>query len=310
MKVYNCIDELVGGTPLIRLDKYEKAVGAEAKILAKLEYLNPAGSSKDRIALEMLNDALERGVIGADAVIIEPTSGNTGIGLAAIAASRSMRAIIVMPETMSEERRQLIAAYGAQLVLTDGSKGMAGAVEKARELANEIPGSFIPSQFTNPAAPAAHYKTTGPEIWQDTDGTVDIFVAGVGSGGTITGTGRYLKDKNAAVKVVAVEPADSPFLSQGRAGTHAIQGIGAGFIPAALDTAVYDEIITATTEDAYSNARALVTAQGILCGVSSGAALFAAAVLAKRAENKGKTIVVLLPDSGEKYLSTGMFDRK
>lgn len=303
MKIYNGISELVGGTPLLRLHNYEKAVGAKAQILAKLEYFNPAGSSKDRIACEMLDDALERGVIDENAVIIEPTSGNTGIGLAAIAASRGMRAVIVMPDSMSAERRKIIAAYGAQLVLTEGSKGMAGAVAKANELAAETKGSFIPSQFSNPAAPAAHYKTTGPEIWADTDGSVDILVAGVGSGGTITGTGRFLKDKNPAVKVVAVEPADSPFLSQGRAGAHKIQGIGAGFIPEALDTSVYDEIITATTEQAFGNMRLLVKTEGILAGISSGAALSAAAELSLRPENAGKIITVILPDSGERYLS-------
>lgn len=308
MKVYDNISELVGGTPLLRLHTFEKAVGAKAKILAKLEYYNPAGSAKDRISREMLDDAFERGIINENSVIIEPTSGNTGIGLAAIAASRAMTAIIVMPETMSEERRKLIAAYGARLVLTEGSKGMTGAIEKANELAAENPNSFIPSQFTNPAAPAAHYKTTGPEIWADTDGEVDIFIAGVGSGGTITGTGNYLKEKKPSVRVVAVEPADSPFLSQGRAGAHKIQGIGAGFIPQALDTEVYDEIITATTEQAYSNTRLLAKTQGVLTGISSGAALSAAATLAAKDENEGKTIVVLLPDSGERYLSAeGLF---
>ncbi len=308
MKVYNSISELVGSTPLLRLHEFEQAVGAKSKILAKLEYLNPAGSAKDRISREMLEDAMARGVIDKNSVIIEPTSGNTGIGLAAFAASYGMTAVIVMPETMSEERRKLISAYGAKLVLTEGAKGMTGSIEKARELAAQTPGAFIPSQFTNPAAPAAHYKTTGPEIWADTDGEVDIFVAGVGSGGTITGAGHYLKEKNPEVRVVAVEPADSPFLSQGKAGAHRIQGIGAGFIPEALDTGVYDEIITATTQQAYSSTRLLVKTQGVLVGVSSGAALHAASLLAARDENEGKTIVVLLPDSGERYLSTeGLF---
>ena len=308
MKVYNSISELVGSTPLLRLHEFEQAVGAKSKILAKLEYLNPAGSAKDRISREMLEDAMARGVIDKNSVIIEPTSGNTGIGLAAFAASYGMTAVIVMPETMSEERRKLISAYGAKLVLTEGAKGMTGSIEKARELAAQTPGAFIPSQFTNPAAPAAHYKTTGPEIWADTDGEVDIFVAGVGSGGTITGASHYLKEKNPEVRVVAVEPADSPFLSQGKAGAHRIQGIGAGFIPEALDTGVYDEIITATTQQAYSSTRLLVKTQGVLVGVSSGAALHAASLLAARDENEGKTIVVLLPDSGERYLSTeGLF---
>lgn len=308
MKIYCSAAELIGGTPLVRFSAFGKAAGAGAEILAKLEYLNPAGSAKDRVGKEMLDAALSSGRITKDSLIIEPTSGNTGIGIAAYAAQLGMKVIIVMPETMSLERRKLIAAYGAKLVLTDGSKGMAGSIEKANELAAANPGSFIPAQFDNPDNCAAHYKTTGPEIWADTDGTVDIFVAGIGTGGTITGTGRFLKEMNPNVKIVAVEPADSPLLSQGRAGAHGLQGIGANFVPKILDTDIYDEIITVTTEQAYAAARLTVKTQGILIGISSGAALHAAAELAKRPENSGKRIVVLLPDGGERYLSTSLFE--
>lgn len=308
MKIYGSAAELIGGTPLVRFSAFGKAAGAGAEILAKLEYLNPAGSAKDRVGKEMLDAALSSGRITKDSLIIEPTSGNTGIGIAAYAAQLGMKVIIVMPETMSLERRKLIAAYGAKLVLTDGSKGMAGSIEKANELAAANPGSFIPAQFDNPDNCAAHYKTTGPEIWADTDGTVDIFVAGIGTGGTITGTGRFLKEMNPNVKIVAVEPADSPLLSQGRAGAHGLQGIGANFVPKILDTDIYDEIITITTEQAYAAARLTVKTQGILIGISSGAALHAAAELAKRHENSGKRIVVLLPDGGERYLSTSLFE--
>lgn len=308
MKIYGSAAELIGGTPLVRFSAFGKEAGAEAEILAKLEYLNPAGSAKDRVGKEMLDAALSSGRITKDSLIIEPTSGNTGIGIAAYAAQLGMKVIIVMPETMSLERRKLIAAYGAKLVLTDGSKGMAGSIEKANELAAANPGSFIPAQFDNPDNCAAHYKTTGPEIWADTDGTVDIFVAGIGTGGTITGTGRFLKEMNPNVKIVAVEPADSPLLSQGRAGAHGLQGIGANFVPKILDTDIYDEIITVTTEQAYAAARLTVKTQGILIGISSGAALHAAAELAKRHENSGKRIVVLLPDGGERYLSTSLFE--
>lgn len=308
MKIYGSAAELIGGTPLVRFSAFGKVAGAGAEILAKLEYLNPAGSAKDRVGKEMLDAALSSGRITKDSLIIEPTSGNTGIGIAAYAAQLGMKVIIVMPETMSLERRKLIAAYGAKLVLTDGSKGMAGSIEKANELAAANPGSFIPAQFDNPDNCAAHYKTTGPEIWADTDGTVDIFVAGIGTGGTITGTGRFLKEMNPNVKIVAVEPADSPLLSQGRAGAHGLQGIGANFVPKILDTDIYDEIITVTTEQAYAAARLTVKTQGILIGISSGAALHAAAELAKRPENSGKRIVVLLPDGGERYLSTSLFE--
>lgn len=308
MKIYGSAAELIGGTPLVRFSAFGKEAGAEAEILAKLEYLNPAGSAKDRVGKEMLDAALSSGRITKDSLIIEPTSGNTGIGIAAYAAQLGMKVIIVMPETMSLERRKLIAAYGAKLVLTDGSKGMAGSIEKANELAAANPGSFIPAQFDNPDNCAAHYKTTGPEIWADTDGTVDIFVAGIGTGGTITGTGRFLKEMNPNVKIVAVEPADSPLLSQGRAGAHGLQGIGANFVPKILDTDIYDEIITVTTEQAYAAARLTVKTQGILIGISSGAALHAAAELAKRPENSGKRIAVLLPDGGERYLSTSLFE--
>lgn len=308
MKIYGSAAELIGGTPLVRFSAFGKEAGAGAEILAKLEYLNPAGSAKDRVGKEMLDAALSSGRITKDSLIIEPTSGNTGIGIAAYAAQLGMKVIIVMPETMSLERRKLIAAYGAKLVLTDGSKGMAGSIEKANELAAANPGSFIPAQFDNPDNCAAHYKTTGPEIWADTDGTVDIFVAGIGTGGTITGTGRFLKEMNPNIKIVAVEPADSPLLSQGRAGAHGLQGIGANFVPKILDTDIYDEIITVTTEQAYAAARLTVKTQGILIGISSGAALHAAAELAKRPENSGKRIVVLLPDGGERYLSTSLFE--
>lgn len=308
MKIYGSAAELIGGTPLVRFSAFGKVAGAGAEILAKLEYLNPAGSAKDRVGKEMLDAALSSGRITKDSLIIEPTSGNTGIGIAAYAAQLGMKVIIVMPETMSLERRKLIAAYGAKLVLTDGSKGMAGSIEKANELAAANHGSFIPAQFDNPDNCAAHYKTTGPEIWADTDGTVDIFVAGIGTGGTITGTGRFLKEMNPNVKIVAVEPADSPLLSQGRAGAHGLQGIGANFVPKILDTDIYDEIITVTTEQAYAAARLTVKTQGILIGISSGAALHAAAELAKRPENSGKRIAVLLPDGGERYLSTSLFE--
>ncbi len=307
MKVYKKITDLIGHTPLLELENIETAQKLEAKIYAKMEYFNPTGSAKDRIAAAMLDDAEQRGVLKKGGVIIEPTSGNTGIGLASAAAARGYRLIIAMPETMSAERRSLMKAFGAELVLTDGSKGMSGAIEKAKQLAAEIPGSFIPSQFTNPANPAAHEKTTGAEIWADTDGTVDIFVSAVGTGGTLTGSGRYLKSKNPAVKVVAVEPKSSPVLSAGTAGAHKIQGIGAGFVPETLDTAVYDEVVAVTNEDAFETAKLIARNEGVLVGISSGAALWAALELAKRSENKGKTIVVILPDTGERYLSTPDF---
>ena len=305
--IYTSADQLIGRTPLLELSHIEQAEGLEAKILAKLEYFNPAGSVKDRIAKAMIDDAEKSGKLTPDSVIIEPTSGNTGIGLASVAAARGYRIIIVMPETLSVERRQLMKAYGAELVLTDGSKGMKGAIAKAEELAKEIPGGFIPGQFVNPANPAAHEATTGPEIWQDTDGQVDIFVAGVGTGGTVTGVGRYLKQQNPAVKVVAVEPASSPVLSEGHAGPHKIQGIGAGFVPDVLDTGVYDEIIPVSNEDAFATCKRIGHAEGVLVGISSGAAVTAAIQLAKRPENKGKTIVALLPDTGDRYLSTPLF---
>lgn len=308
MKIYSSAAELIGNTPLVSFSAYAKAVDADAEILAKLEYLNPAGSAKDRIGKEMLDSALRSGKITKDSLIIEPTSGNTGIGIASYAAQLGMKAVIVMPETMSVERRKLIAAYGAKLVLTDGKKGVAGSVEKADEIAKENPDSFIPSQFSNPDNFNAHYKTTGPEIWNDTDGTVDIFVAGVGTGGTITGTGRFLKEKNPEIKIIAVEPADSPLLSQGKAGPHGLQGIGANFIPEILDKSIYDEIVTVTTQQAYDAARLTVKTQGVLVGISSGAALHAASVLASRPENKGKRIVAFLPDGGERYLSTALFE--
>lgn len=306
-RIYASMEELIGRTPLLELGRMEKKLDLNARLLAKLEFHNPAGSAKDRVALSIIRDAVKRGVLKEGSVIIEPTSGNTGIGLAAVAVPMGFRTIIVMPETMSMERRLLMKAYGAELVLTDGSKGMAGAIQKAEELAAEIPGSFIAGQFENPANPAAHYAATGPEIWEDTDGKVDIFVAGVGTGGTISGTGRFLKEKNPNVRIVAVEPASSPVLSGGKAGAHGLMGIGAGFVPKALDTSVYDQIITVTEEDAYRAGRQLVQMEGILTGISSGAALWAALELARQPENQGKTIVALLPDSGERYLSTPMF---
>lgn len=306
-KIYKKITELVGGTPLMELTNFEKENNLEATILAKLEYFNPAGSVKDRIAIAMVDEAEKQGKLKEGAVIIEPTSGNTGIGLASVAASRGYKIIITMPETMSIERRNLLKAYGAELVLTDGAKGMKGAIEKAESLSKEIPGSFIPSQFTNPANPAYHRATTGPEIWNDTDGKVDIFVAGVGTGGTISGVGEYLKSQNSDVKIVAVEPASSPVLSGGKSGPHKIQGIGAGFIPGTLNTEVYDEIIKVENENAFKTGRAIARSEGVLVGISSGAAVWAAAELSKRPENKGKTIVALLPDTGERYLSTPMF---
>lgn len=307
MRVYRKITDLIGGTPLLELTNYEKANELNAKIYAKLEYFNPAGSVKDRIAKAMLDDAEEKGLLKPGAVIIEPTSGNTGIGLASVAASRGYKVILTMPETMSVERRNLLKAYGAELVLTEGAKGMAGAIAKAKELAEQTPNSYIPSQFTNPANPAVHLKTTGPEIWADTDGKVDIFVAGVGTGGTLSGVGAYLKSQNSNVKVVAVEPATSPVLSGGKAGPHKIQGIGAGFVPDTLNTDIYDEILPVQNEDAFATGRALAHSEGVLVGISSGAAVFAAAQLAKRPENAGKVIVALLPDTGERYLSTPMF---
>ena len=306
--IYTSADQLIGKTPLLELTHIEKEEGLEARVLAKLEYFNPAGSVKDRIAKAMIDDAESKGLLKEGSVIIEPTSGNTGIGLASVAAARGYRIIIVMPETMSVERRQLMKAYGAELVLTEGAKGMKGAIAKAEELAEEIPGSFIPGQFVNPANPAAHKATTGPEIWEDTDGEVDIFVAGVGTGGTITGVGEYLKSKKADLKVVAVEPASSPVLSKGTAGVHKIQGIGAGFVPDVLDTKVYDEVIPVENDDAFAAGRRVGRSEGVLVGISSGAAVWAAIQLAKRPENKGKTIVALLPDTGDRYLSTPMFE--
>ena len=306
-RIYNDITELVGGTPLVKAKNYSKAHELGAIILVKLEYLNPAGSVKDRIAKAMIEDAEKKGILKKGSVIIEPTSGNTGIGLAAIAASKGYRAILTMPETMSVERRNLLKAYGAEIVLTEGAKGMKGAIAKADELAKEIPNSFIPGQFVNPANPAAHRSTTGPEIWTDTDGKVDFFVAGVGTGGTLTGVGEYLKSKNPNVKVVAVEPESSPVLSKGTPGPHKIQGIGAGFVPDTLNTKIYDEIIPVSNEDAFATGKEIARKDGILVGISSGAALFAATQLAKRPENKGKTIVVLLPDTGDRYLSTPLF---
>ncbi len=305
--IYTSADQLIGKTPLLELTHIEKALGLKAKVLAKLEYFNPAGSVKDRVAKAMIDDAEEKGLLKPGSVIIEPTSGNTGIGLAAVAAARGYRIIIVMPDTMSVERRQLMKAYGAELVLSECAKGMKGAIAKADELAAEIPGSFIPGQFVNPANPKAHFETTGPEIYADTDGEVDIFVAGVGTGGTITGVGEYLKSKKPEVKVVAVEPATSPVLSKGTAGAHKIQGIGAGFVPKVLDTGVYDEIIPVANEDAFAVGKQIGKAEGVLVGISSGAAAWAAIELAKRPENEGKTIVVLLPDTGDRYLSTPLF---
>ncbi len=307
MKVYNSITELIGHTPLLRLVNFIKENNIEADILAKLEYFNPAGSVKDRIAKAMIDDAEAKGALKPGAVIIEPTSGNTGIGLAAVASSKGYRVILTMPETMSVERRNLLRAYGAELVLTEGAKGMKGAIDKANELAASIKGSFIPGQFVNPANPAAHKAATGPEIWEDTEGMVDIFVAGVGTGGTLSGVGEYLKSKKPGVRVIAVEPASSPVLSKGTPGPHKIQGIGAGFVPDTLNTSIYDEIITVDSEDAFKMGKTLARKEGLLVGISSGAALAAAAKLAKRPENKGKTIVVLMPDTGERYLSTPMF---
>lgn len=306
-KIYTSIDQLIGRTPLLELSNIEKEEGLEARVLAKLEYFNPGGSVKDRVAKSILDDAEKKGLINKDSVIIEPTSGNTGIGLASVAAARGYRAIIVMPETMSIERRQLMKAYGAELVLTEGAKGMKGAIAKAQELSEEITGSFIPGQFVNPANPEIHRLTTGPEIYEDTDGQVDILVAGVGTGGTITGVGEYLKSQNPDVQVIAVEPQASPVLSQGAPGPHKIQGIGAGFIPDVLNTDVYDEIIQVTNEDAFETGRMIGVREGVLAGISSGAALYAAIQVAKRPENKGKTIVVILPDNGERYLSTPLF---
>ena len=307
MAVYTSVQQLIGGTPLLELTHIEKGEKLEAKLLAKLEGFNPAGSAKDRVALAMVLDAEERGILQPGGTIIEPTSGNTGIGLASVAAARGYKTIIVMPDSMSVERQLLMGAFGAELVLTPGKDGMTGAIARAEELARQIPGSFIPDQFNNPANAKAHYETTGPEIWKDTEGNVDIFVAGVGTGGTITGTGRYLKEHNPQVKIVAVEPADSPLLSGGKAGPHGLQGIGANFVPGVLDTSIYDDIIPVTTEEAYACGRMMGKEEGLLVGISSGAALHAGIELAKRAENRGKTVVVLLPDTGDRYLSTGMF---
>lgn len=307
MRVFGSVLDLVGGTPLLEASNIEREFGIQARVLMKLEYLNPAGSVKDRIAKKMILDARERGVLKDGAVLIEPTSGNTGIGLASAAASLGYRLILTMPETMSVERRNILKAYGAEIVLTDGARGMAGAIERAKELARQIPNSFIPGQFENPVNPRAHIETTGPEIWEDTDGTVDIFVAGVGTGGTITGVGKYLKEKKSEVQIVAVEPADSPVLSGGKAGPHKLQGIGAGFVPETLDVGIYDEIVTIQSEEAYDFAKQIAKREGILVGISSGAAFAAAVKLAKRPENKGKTIVVLLPDSGDRYYSTPLF---
>ena len=308
-QIYTSADQLIGRTPLLELTHLEEKEQLSAKILAKLEFFNPGGSAKDRVALSMVLDAEEKGILKPGATIIEPTSGNTGIGLAAVAAARGYKAIIVMPDSMSMERQILMGAFGAELVLTPGAEGMTGSIAKAEELAKEIPDSFIPDQFSNPANSKAHYRTTGPEIWADTDGNVDIFVASVGTGGTVTGTGCYLKERNPAIKIVAVEPAESPLLSGGKAAPHGIQGIGANFIPKVLDTGIYDEIITVTTEQAYATGRKLGTTEGILCGISSGAALHAAIAVAKRPENAGKTVAVLLPDTGDRYLSTPMFKK-
>lgn len=308
MKVYENVSSLIGNTPLVRLSGYQKEKGLKANILGKLEYFNPAGSIKDRIALYMLADAREKGLLNENSVIIEPTSGNTGIGLAAVAAEKGYRTIITMPDTMSIERRNILKAYGAEVVLTEGAKGMKGAIAKANELAEQIPHSFIPGQFTNEVNPLAHYKTTGPEIWQDTDGEVDFLVVGVGTGGTLSGAGKYLKEQNRDIKVIAVEPKDSPVLSEGHAGSHKLQGIGAGFVPYTLDIAVYDEVIAVTTEQAFEAARILAREDAVLAGISSGAALYAAEVIAARPENKDKNIVVIFPDSGEKYLSGSLYD--
>ena len=305
--IYTSVDQLIGRTPLLELARLEREWGLDVRLVAKLESQNPGGSAKDRVGRAMLDAAEREGRLTPDSVIIEPTSGNTGIGLAAVAAARGYRLIIVMPETMSNERKLLMKAYGAELVLTDGALGMQGAIDRAEEMAREIPNSILAGQFVNPANPEAHYLTTGPEIWEDTEGSVDLFVAGVGTGGTITGVGRYLKEKNPAVRVVAVEPSGSPVLSGGKKGAHGLQGIGAGFVPAVLDTEIYDEIVTVTEEQAYECARLLGRREGVLCGISGGAALFAAKTLAERPENRGKTLVVLLPDSGERYLSTGLF---
>lgn len=306
-KIYKSVEELIGKTPLLELTKLEQKLGLKGTLLAKVEALNPGGSAKDRVAKRMVEDAEKAGILKAGATIIEPTSGNTGIGLAVMAAARGYRAIIVMPDTMSMERRLLMTAFGAELVLTEGAKGMAGAIEKAEELAKEIPNSFIPGQFDNPSNPAAHYDTTGPEIWEDTDGKVDIFVAGIGTGGTLTGVGRYLREKNPNVKIIGVEPASSPLLTKGIAGPHGLQGIGANFVPSILDTELYDEVLTVTEEEAYEAGRALARSEGLLAGISAGAAVHGAAEVAKRPENAGKTIVVLLPDTGDRYLSTPMF---
>ena len=308
MNVYSSVNELIGKTPLVMIENYKNECNAVANMMAKLESMNPAGSAKDRVAKEMIEQAERAGTLTPDSVMIEPTSGNTGIGLAAIAAAKGYRLIITMPETMSRERQMLMRAYGAELILTEGALGMSGAIAKAEELAASLPNAFVVGQFTNPANPEAHRKTTGPEIWEDTDGTVDIFVAGVGTGGTVTGVGEYLKSKNPNVKVVAVEPMDSPVLSGGEAGKHGLQGIGAGFVPEILNTEIYDEIVCVTTEQAYEASRLLARKEGLLVGISSGAALYAATEIAKRAENKGKNIVVLLPDTGERYLSTPMFE--
>lgn len=305
--IYTSVDQLVGKTPLLELTNLERQFDLKARLLAKLEYFNPAGSAKDRVARYILDDAEEKGILTKDSVIVEPTSGNTGIGLAALAAARGYRLIIVMPDSMSAERRLLMTAYGAELILTDGARGMGGAIAKAEELVKEIPGAFLAGQFVNPANPRAHFETTGPEIWEDTDGAVDYFVAGVGTGGTITGTGRYLKSRNARIQVVAVEPSDSPVLSGGKGGAHKLQGIGAGFIPEILDTTVYDEVIPVISEDAFETGRLLGKKEGVLVGISSGAALWAAIEVAKRPENEGKTVVVLLPDTGDRYLSTEMY---
>ena len=309
-KIYKSTEDLIGNTPLIQVSNIKKELGLQAEILVKLEYLNPAGSVKDRAAREMIRDAEERGILKEGSVIIEPTSGNTGIGLAALAAVKGYRVVLTMPETMSVERQNILKAYGAEIILTEGARGMQGAIDRAEELAKEIPGSFIAEQFVNQANAEAHRKTTGPEIWRDTDGKVDIFVAGVGTGGTITGTGEYLKSQNPKIQIVAVEPSDSPVLSQGRAGAHKIQGIGAGFVPEVLNTEVYDEVVTVEAEDAFAAARLLARKEGFLVGISSGAAFHAAAELARRPENKGKTIVVLLPDSGDRYYSTPLFQQQ